>query len=214
MTIGQLLQERVESSAQEVCIWLQHAGQDDVGISYAALWDGGLQYAHKYVRDGLEPGEVVILIQQHGRDLVYAFWGAIIAGVIPSIMPFLTEKLSPEQYRADLKALLGVTRPAGIVTYPDFEPQVRPALETATSVRTVISTAAVGESRSGSMPVGFRGWGSETDIALIAALKRNHRPPEGSGTIARGGRESAGGVSRRLGAPGRRCNCLLAAPLS
>ncbi len=167
MTVGQLLQERVESSPQQVCIWLQHAGQDDVGLSYAALWDGGLRYAQRYLRDGLEPGEVVILIQQHGRDLVCAFWGAIIAGVIPSIMPFLTEKLSPEQYRSDLKALLGVTRPAGLVTYPEFEPQIRQALETDTSVRAVISMAEVGETQYGSSPVGVRRWRSDADIVLL-----------------------------------------------
>ena len=69
-----------------------------------------------------------MLILQHGADLVYAFFGAILHGAIPSIMPFLTEKLLPERYRADLAALVGITRPAAIVTYPEFEPEVRAAL--------------------------------------------------------------------------------------
>ena len=148
MTLGQLLRQLVKGGPERICIWLQHAGADDVGITYAALWAGALRYAEEYRREGVKPGEVVILIQQHGADLVFAFWGAIISGVIPSIMPFLTEKLAPEQYQDDLKALLGVTRPSAIVTYPEFESQVRLALGAETSVRSVISTASLGEARN------------------------------------------------------------------
>ena len=63
----------------------------------------------------------MVLIQQHGAELVHAFWGAILHGAVPSIMPYLTEKLSPEQYRNDLASLIKVTRPAAVVTYPEFE---------------------------------------------------------------------------------------------
>ncbi|MCI0556288.1 MAG: AMP-binding protein, partial [Anaerolineae bacterium] len=85
-----------------------------------------------------QPGEVVVLILQHGEDLVYAFWGAILHGAISSIMPFLTEKLSPERYRADLSALISVTQPAAIVTYSEFESEARSALREGDSVREVI----------------------------------------------------------------------------
>src|SRR4030095_12702905 len=78
-----------------------------------------------------------------GEDLVYSFWGAILHGAIPSIMPFLTEKLSPERYRADLSALISVTQPAAIVTYPEFEAEVKSALKEGDSVREVIVTSQV-----------------------------------------------------------------------
>ena len=58
------------------------------------------------------------------------FGGAVLHGAIPSIMPFLTEKLLPERYRADLAALIAVTQPAAIVTYPEFENEIQPALKT------------------------------------------------------------------------------------
>ena len=35
-------------------------------------------------------------------------------------MPYLTEKLSPEKYQKDLKALIGITKPAGIITFGAF----------------------------------------------------------------------------------------------
>ncbi|HEX7596622.1 MAG TPA: AMP-binding protein, partial [Polyangia bacterium] len=100
-------------------------------------------YAATYATRGLQPDEVVILILQHGADLVFAFYGAILHGAIPAIMPYLTEKLLPERYRADLAALVGVTQPAAIVTYPDFEPEVHAALKEGSSVRAVLVTGSI-----------------------------------------------------------------------
>jgi len=67
----------------------------------------------------------VIIILQHGQDLISAFFGAILHGAIPSIMPFLTEKLLPDQYKASLAALFVITKPAAVITYPQFEKDAR-----------------------------------------------------------------------------------------
>jgi fatty-acyl-CoA synthase len=128
---------------ERTAIILQYAGQEDIRLSYKSLLEGASGFAQTYIREGLQPGEVVVLILQHGRELVFSFWGAVLHGSIPSIMPFLTEKLSPERYRADLGALIEITRPAAIVTYPEFEREVRDALQPDSSVRTVIITDSV-----------------------------------------------------------------------
>lgn len=130
-------------SPERVSVYLQFAGREDVPLTYDHLLRGASAYARTLAREAIEPGEVVILILQHGEDLVYSFWGAMLHGAIPSIMPFLTEKLSPERYRADLASLIGVTRPAAIVTYPEFEADVRSALKDGDSVRAVILTDQV-----------------------------------------------------------------------
>ena len=109
----------------QVAVYLQFPGREDLPLTYEALLRGAAAYARTLEREGIQPGEVVILILQHGEDLVYSFWGAILHGAIPSIMPFLTEKLSPERYRADLSALISVTKPVAIITYPEFEVEVR-----------------------------------------------------------------------------------------
>ena len=111
---------------------------------------------------GIQPGEVVILILQHGADLVHAFFGAVLHGSIPAIMPFLTEKLLPERYRADLTALVGITRPAAIVTYPEFEPEVQAALSGGSSVRAVLVSDQIGEP-------------CEPDFAALGGM---HRSPQ------------------------------------
>ena len=142
-----LVPERLKAlhsqSPERVAVYLQFAGRDDVPLTYDQLLCGASSYAHTLAREGIGPGEVVVLILQHGEDLVYSFWGAMLHGAIPSIMPFLTEKLSPERYRADLAALIGVTKPTAIITYPEFEADVRSALKDGDSIRAIILTDQV-----------------------------------------------------------------------
>lgn len=139
-TLPTLLHKNYLAQPTKTALILQHAGQEDIPLSYADLMRGAFRYTCAYQQAGIVPGEVVILILQHGEDLVYSFWGAILGGQIPAIMPFLTEKLSPERYRTDLAALAAITRPSAIVTYPEFEAEVRAALQTESSVRAVLLT--------------------------------------------------------------------------
>lgn len=130
-------------TSERVAIYLQFSGRDDLPITYDQLLRGAGAYARVLEREGIQPGEVVILILSHGEDLIYSFWGAVLHGAIPSIMPFLTEKLSPERYRVDLSSLISVTKPSAIVTYTEFESEVRMALKGGDSVRSVIVTDCV-----------------------------------------------------------------------
>lgn len=142
-----ILPERLRAlhsrSPERVAVYLQFSSRDDIPLSYDQLLRGADAFARTLVREGIQPGEVVVLILQHGEELLYAFWGSILHGAIPSIMPFLTEKLSPERYRADLASLISVTRPTAIVTYPEFEADVRAALQTDDPVRAVILTTQI-----------------------------------------------------------------------
>jgi len=127
-----------------IAVTLQFSNADDLPISVEQLMYGANSFARALSNNGILPGEVVILILQHGEDLVYAYWGAILHGAIPSIMPFLTEKLSPERYRADLAALISITQPVGLITYPEFESEVRSSLKDGDSVREIIVTNNIG----------------------------------------------------------------------
>lgn len=127
-------------SPERVAVTLQFPHADDLPVTLDELLRGACSYANAYSNAVVQPGEVIVLILQHGEDLLHAFWGAILHGTIPSIMPFLTEKLSPERYRADLSALMSVTKPSAIVTFPGFEDEVRSAIKEGDSVRSVIVT--------------------------------------------------------------------------
>ncbi|MGZ6346066.1 MAG: AMP-binding protein [Anaerolineales bacterium] len=139
-----LLKDHYESSPNKICVTLIHIGQPDRRISYNELVNGSAGYVKSYQQNGVQPGDVILLILQHGIDLLYAYFGAVLLGAIPSIMPFLTEKLLPDRYRADLAGLVTVSKPTAIVTYPDFESEVRAAIKPGTdSIKTVIVTDQV-----------------------------------------------------------------------
>jgi acyl-CoA synthetase (AMP-forming)/AMP-acid ligase II len=144
-TFPERLRTLHNQTPDRVSITLQFSNTDDLSLTLDQLLRGAGSYSCAFSSARIQPGEVVVLILQHGEDLVYAFWGAILHGAIPSIMPFLTEKLSPERYRADLAALISVTQPSAIVTYPEFEEEVRGALKEGDSVREVVITNQVGK---------------------------------------------------------------------
>jgi fatty-acyl-CoA synthase len=124
-----LLQRHYEQTPDKVSVIMMHSGQTDQPVTYRDLVHGAAGYIKTYEQNGIQPGDVILLILQHGVDLLFAYYGAILYGAIPSIMPFLTEKLLPERYRADLAALVAVTQPTAVATYRDFEPEVRAALK-------------------------------------------------------------------------------------
>jgi acyl-CoA synthetase (AMP-forming)/AMP-acid ligase II len=128
-TFSDLLRAHYKTTPDNVSVIVLHGGQPDRPVSYRELIQGASGYVKTYAKNGIQPGDVVLLILQHGIDLLYAYYGAILHGAIPSIMPFLTEKLLPERYRADLAALVSVTQPTAIVTYRDFEAEIRAALK-------------------------------------------------------------------------------------
>ncbi|HSB01157.1 MAG TPA: AMP-binding protein [Anaerolineales bacterium] len=142
-TFAEQLKALHSGNPERVAVYLQFPGREDLPLTRHQLLCGSSAYTRTLEREEIQPGEVVILILQHGEHLVYSFWGAILHGAIPSIMPFLTEKLSPERYRADLATLISVAKPAAIVTYPEFEMEVRAALQKGDSVRSVIVTDRV-----------------------------------------------------------------------
>jgi fatty-acyl-CoA synthase len=118
---AEVLKGYYEHEPESRILTLQHPGEPDFHITYGELLERSNDYAAAYARSGVRPGDMVILILQHGKDIVYSYWGAVLLGAVPSILPFLTEKLAPDRYFADLNALFSFCRPAAVVTYPEFE---------------------------------------------------------------------------------------------
>lgn len=167
-TFTNVLKDFYEREPERVSVTLMFPGQPDFPITYRELIERSNDYAAAYARAGVQPGDVIILILQHGKDLVYSFWGAVLLGAIPSMMPFLTEKLSPERYRADLGALFSHSHPAGVVTYPEFETDVKLMVsESGNTVREVFITDRVARQAKPDFSTLPGMKSKETDIVLL-----------------------------------------------
>jgi len=140
--VTHVLKQLYLEAPDKVSVHLLFSRQSDQAITYRELLHGSARYAQALKQAEIRPGEVVILTLDHGEDLLTAFWGAILNGSIPSILPFLTEKLSPEVYRKSLAALFEITAPTAVITDPDFMGEVQKASKW-TSVRAIISSVEV-----------------------------------------------------------------------
>jgi len=119
-------------------IYFLEAGLEDRVVTYQELFQKSTRVAMHLREAGINPGDVVVLIIDYRFDLLTAFWGCVLQGAIPSILPFLTEKLNPDRYQADLRSLISVTRPTAIITFRDFEDIVEDAVQPDSSVRTIL----------------------------------------------------------------------------
>ncbi|HNB53147.1 MAG TPA: fatty acyl-AMP ligase [Anaerolineales bacterium] len=123
-TFPETLHHHVTHTPDRVAVTLLYSREPDQPITYRQLMDGAGRYAAMFGQAGIRPGEVVVLILDHGPELIFAFFGAVLHGAIPSILPYLTEKLDPEHYRKSLAALFDLTAPAAVLTAPAFAAEV------------------------------------------------------------------------------------------
>jgi fatty-acyl-CoA synthase len=98
-------------------------------LTFRELLDGAAMFSRALGEAGVSYGDAVVIILRHGVALLQSFFGAVLRGAVPSIMPFLTEKLSPERYLSSLTALMQITRPSAVITYAEFVEDVHESLE-------------------------------------------------------------------------------------
>jgi fatty-acyl-CoA synthase len=96
-------------------------GDDETAISTRTFFEQAARYARALEQAGVRAGDLVALILQHGPDVLYSFWGAMLLGATPSIFPFLTEKLDPETYFDSVRALVAHEAIRVIITYEDLQ---------------------------------------------------------------------------------------------
>jgi acyl-CoA synthetase (AMP-forming)/AMP-acid ligase II len=125
------LSARLEHHAQTksdavFCTFLQGASAQP--ITFAHLFERAKAYARRYERLGVRPGDLVIIILQHSPHLFYSYLGAILAGAVPSFMPFPSPKQHSEIYWHEHEILFERIRPRLIVTYSENLQSARAAL--------------------------------------------------------------------------------------
>ncbi len=119
-----ILADHYQKQPDKEILYFQSAGKEDKPITYKELLEKSQSYTKVYLESGIGSGDVVILVLQHSQDLIFAYFGAVLAGAIPSMMPFLTEKLLPDKYQDDFQALIKIIKPKAIVTYKTFKQEV------------------------------------------------------------------------------------------
>ncbi|MCA0453219.1 MAG: AMP-binding protein [Chloroflexi bacterium] len=95
---------------------------DPVHISRQQFSNAATEYAAALTKLNIAEGDLVIIAHTQNLESIYAFWGAMLIGAIPSMFPTLTEKLDPEIYMRDIGELVTKSAVKAILTTDSFAP--------------------------------------------------------------------------------------------
>jgi len=97
-------------------------------ITYRQFFEGAQRYAQALREAGVGPRDLVILVMEHSLPLLYGFWGAMMMGAIPSIFPFLTDKLDAALYFERVQLLITHSGARAVIASEQFVPSLRELL--------------------------------------------------------------------------------------
>ncbi len=115
-TIPARLRSHAEARAHDTFCTFLARGQTE-SITFAELYERSLAYSRFYTRLGIQRGDLILIILQHTPHLFYSYLGAMLAGAIPSFMPFPSPKQRADFYWADHEILIERIKPRLILTY-------------------------------------------------------------------------------------------------
>ena len=80
---------------------------------------------------GIQSRELVVIAHPQDLESIYAFWGTMLIGAIPSMFPTLTEKLDPNVYIRNMIELVKLSGVSAVLTTDEFAPHLREHLSCA-----------------------------------------------------------------------------------
>ena len=114
-SIAYYIKKTLESQSKKICVYFKHKDSGIEEISCADFYRRAIAYSSIFKNCGVKKGEIVLIITDHSPHILYAFIGALLAGVIPSILPFPGGKISKERYSEIFKNLFKIIEPVCIV---------------------------------------------------------------------------------------------------
>jgi fatty-acyl-CoA synthase len=108
-------------------------------ITYREFFEQAARYARALEKVGVQPHDLVVLVLQHGEEVLFGFWGAMLLGAIPSIMPFLTPKLDPDHYYDSIRKLVELSAVRAVITYPDMQPSLENHLDGISTLAAILN---------------------------------------------------------------------------
>jgi fatty-acyl-CoA synthase len=106
-------------AAHPAIIFVQ-TGAEPITITRAQFQEHTTAYAVALQNSGLQSGDLIIIAHLQNLDSIYAFWGALRIGAIPSMFPTLTEKLDRQIYMRSMAQLVELSGVKAIFTSDEF----------------------------------------------------------------------------------------------
>lgn len=110
-------------TTQPAMIFVQTRAEP-VSISRQKFHEQITSHASALQKLGIAPRDLVIIAHIQNLESIFAFWGALLIGAVPSMFPPLTEKLDPVVYMDSMAQLVELSDVRAILTTDDFAPQL------------------------------------------------------------------------------------------
>ncbi len=111
-----------ESDSEAPAIIYVSTEAEPIHVSRQLFRESALHYAKVLKELGVGKSDLVIIAHTQNLESIYAFWGAMMLGAIPSMFPTLTEKLDPDIYMRDMSELVSHSAAKVILTADNFAP--------------------------------------------------------------------------------------------
>jgi len=121
--------------------------QEPAALTFGALAVRARQFAHAYREAGARAGDVVLLFLPHHVDATPAFFGAMLAGAVPSFMPCPSPKQHPSVYWPAHRALLQRVGARLLISTREHEAAMRVHGLVGSAMRTVVMDDVGGDHR-------------------------------------------------------------------
>jgi acyl-CoA synthetase (AMP-forming)/AMP-acid ligase II len=114
-----------DDAAERTAIIYVETGQPDLVVT-GGMFRQAVQATAAGLRErGIGAGDLIIIAHTQGMESIYAFWGALLIGAVPSMFPTLTEKLDPDYYLGNLAELVRFSEVRAVFTTAAFAPTMR-----------------------------------------------------------------------------------------
>jgi acyl-CoA synthetase (AMP-forming)/AMP-acid ligase II len=120
-TLLDALALQLGADQRDAVIYVQ-TGQEPVRVSRTQFRIAVHEKAHALRALGIKTRDLVVIAHTQNLESIYAFWGALVAGAIPSMFPTMTEKLDPEIYMRNLAELVNISAVRAVLTTDEFAP--------------------------------------------------------------------------------------------
>lgn len=116
-SVVQILSRQARADPHRVaCVFRRGIGELE-SITRRDLWRRSAAFAARLRDAGATAGEPFIIALSHRPQMLYAFFGAMIAGMVPAFMPFPTAKQNPELFWESHRTLFALIGARQFLTY-------------------------------------------------------------------------------------------------
>lgn len=109
---------------EAIAITYLETGQPPQQISHYQFAIRAKQSAAALAELGVQARDLIIIAHTQNLESIFAFWGALLLGAIPSMMSPLTEKLDPDIYTQSIALVVKHAEAKLILTNDDFAPKL------------------------------------------------------------------------------------------